>query len=314
MNRIVCTVLCLFPLSGCFIFHKKTPYAPPPPPMVQARPVVQPEPEPIVPPTPVNFLDTLEPDISEAASRFIQTGKADIIDRTKTTGFVVWPYNMKKEPTVYCKALDFCKIQLEPGEHILEKYGFYLADEERWLAFPLQYGDGEGVVQTLLLKPKDSLPYMKTTVSFGTNRRMYTINAVAGSKTTKLLQFWYPENIVKSLNAIAQEHQAHEKTIAAHGLQTDLSHLYTNYKIECGGARFCPTLVGNDNARTFILLPSGLETLGIPAIFIQRSGEELIPNINMQALPWITVEGLFDKAEIRYGADKNQPVVSITRN
>jgi P-type conjugative transfer protein TrbG len=281
--------------------------------MVQAPIEFTPEPDRITPPGQVSYLDTLEPDISKAAKRFIESGQADIVDRTKTTGFVVWPYNLKTEPTVYCKALDFCKIQLEAGEYILEKNAFYLADEERWLAFPLQYGEGDQVVQTLLLKPKDTLPYLKTTVSFGTNRRMYTVTAVSGAKTTKLLQFWYPESIVKQLNAMAVAHHANAKTIAAHGLQVDLHSIHTNYKITCNGARFCPSFVGDDGQRTFILLPSGLEALGLPALLIERSGEQMIPNVRFDSLPWITVDGLFDRAQIRYGADKHQPVVDITR-
>src|SRR5262245_53226549 len=182
-TRIV--LLCAL-ILGCTTKKPYAPPPPPPPPMVQAPSEFRLDPEPMTPPTQVTYLDSLAPDISEAAKRFMETGKADIIDRTNTTGFVVWPYNLKKEPTVYCKALDFCKIQLEPGEYILEKNAFYLADEDRWSAFPLQYGEGENLVQTVLLKPKDTLPYLKTTVSFGTNRRMYTVNAVSGAKTTKL--------------------------------------------------------------------------------------------------------------------------------
>jgi type IV secretory pathway VirB9-like protein len=169
------------------------------------------------------------------------------------------------------------------------------------------------MIQTILLKPLVSLPSLKTNVQFGTNRRAYNIDVIYGTRTTRNLQFWYPGDIVKQLNASAQQRRAHEKTIVARGLQVDLKHIYTNYQVVCNGARFCPTFVGSDHARTFILLPPGLESLGIPTVMIQRSGENQIPNVNFQGLPWVTVDGVFDVAQIRYGMDKAQPVVEITR-
>jgi P-type conjugative transfer protein TrbG len=261
----------------------------------------------------VSYLETLEPDVSEAAKRFLETGKADVIDRTKTSGFVVVPYNARAVPTVTCKANEFCTIELEPGEFVKEKNGWYLADEVRWMAYPLEYGEGESAVQTILLKPLDSLPYLRTSIQIGTNRRPYTIDVVSGTKTTRKLKFWYPQDIVRRFHEMALAQYAQAKTIAARGLQVDLHSIHTNYRLECHGARFCPSFVGDDGQRTFILLPSGLEALGLPALLIERSGEQMIPNVRFDSLPWITVDGLFDRAQIRYGADKNQPVVDITR-
>src|SRR5215510_5404953 len=84
------------------------------------------------------------------------------------SGFVVVPYNARAVPTVTCKAGEFCAIELEPGEFVKEKNGWYLADEVRWMAYPLEYGEGERAVQTILLKPLDSLPSLRTNIQIGT--------------------------------------------------------------------------------------------------------------------------------------------------
>jgi hypothetical protein len=85
----------------------------------------------------------------------------------------------------------------------------HLADEERWVA-PFAVWRRDKVVQTLLLKPKDTLP-TKTTVSLA-QTIMYTVTAEWSKQQNSSTLVSQPRH---TANTMALAHHAHEKTSAA---------------------------------------------------------------------------------------------------
>jgi type IV secretion system protein TrbG len=292
----------------------KKPYAPPPPPpaLVAAQPIEDAPPAKVEVPATVRLVDELPVDIATATRDYLKSGKAKIIDRTSTEGFAVYPYGHTR-PKVQCRAFASCAVELEPGE-IVTPNGFWLGDSVRWSAAKLDHGEGPGLTRTILLKPNDNLPGLETEVRIGTNRRKYVLWATYGTKQTINLKFWYPDDITKSISAYQTAATERQKDVVASGLGVDLAGLHMNYRIDCGdGVRFCPTWVADDGHKTYMLLPPGLESIGIPSLYLEQAGEPSIINYNTSKLPYYIIERVFDRAVLQMGTAKNAQRVTITR-
>src|SRR5215475_10045284 len=280
-------------VAGCMAHRPLPPPHPTPePPLVQAQPVTTSAPAPLTAPEPVSLLDSLPPDITEAMETYVRTGKAPIVDHRKE-GFVVFPFG-KSQPVVTCRAMSLCDIELEPGERLSGEYAVGLADPERWSVRRLDEGEGETLIQHVMIKPNDDIS-LQTDLILGTNRRAYHIRVVSGAKQTINAKFYYPQDSIDRFNAQQARQQQEQQPVVASGPQIDLANLHQHYQIECNGARFCPSWVADDGAQTYLLLPRGLETIGLPSVYIEQAGEQSIVNLNLSKLPYYVVDRVCDK-------------------
>ncbi len=295
-------------LAGCV----KRPYTPPPPPpqvtWQVSHPVQDPAPQPVTTPEPVALLDTLPPDVAQAMDKYVNTGKVPIIDR-RSSGFVRFPFGLS-QPVVTCKAMALCDIALEPGEKMSGEHALSMADPQRWYAHRIDEGEGESQIQHVVLKPNDDLP-LATDIIIGTNRRIYHIHVVSGAKQTINASFYYPQDTIDKFNTQQTVQQQRQQPVVAAGI--DPTALHMNYHIECNGARFCPSRVFDDGHKTYILLPPGLEAIGLPSLFIEQAGERQIVNYNTSKLPYYIVERVFDRAVLQSGTTADAQQVVITR-
>jgi P-type conjugative transfer protein TrbG len=308
---IVCGLLFVgVSLSGCAGKRHTSPPPPPPAPLVEAQPIQDPPAPPVAAPEPTTLIDELPPDITQALDKYMHTGKAPIIDH-RSSGFVRFPFGLS-QPVVTCKAMALCDIGLEPGEKMSGDHALSMADPLRWYAHRIDEGEGEGQIQHVVLKPNDDIP-LATDIIIGTNRRIYHVHVVSGAKQTINATFYYPQDAIGKFNAQQAAQQRHQQAVVASGPEIDLTTLHQNYRIECNGARFCPSWVADDGHKTYILLPRGLEAIGLPSLFIEQAGEKQIVNYNTSKLPYYIVERVFDRAVLQSGTTKDAQQVIITR-
>ena len=296
-------------VGGCV----KRPVPPPPPSapaLVEAQQVHEPPVTPVATPEPVALMDTLPPDVAQAMDRYLDTGKAPIIDHRRS-GFVRFPFGLS-QPTVTCKAMALCDIALEPGERMSGDHALSMADPLRWSAHRIDEGEGESQIQHVVLKPNDDIP-LETDLIIGTTRRIYHIHVVSGAKQTINATFYYPQDTIDRFNAQQARQQQHQQSVVATGSDIDPTTLHMNYHIECHGARFCPSWVADDGHKTYILLPRGLEAIGLPSLFIEQAGEKQLVNYNTSKLPYYIVERVFDRAVLQSGTTADAQQVVITR-
>ena len=311
---LVCVSLCVVGLAGagCASFkrHPQTPPPPPPPPLVEAQPVHETPVASVAAPEPTPLIAALPPDITTAMEKYRDTGKAPIIDH-RSSGFVRFPFGLS-QPTVTCKAMALCDIALEPGEKLSGDHALSMADTDRWSAQRIDEGEGESQIQHVVLKPNDDIP-LATDLIIGTNRRIYHIHVVSGAKQTINATFYYPQDTIATFNAQQARQQQRQQSVVATGSGIDPTTLHMNYHIECHGARFCPSWVADDGHKTYILLPRGLEAIGLPSLFIEQAGEKQLVNYNTSKLPYYIVERVFDRAVLQSGTTADAQQVVITR-
>src|SRR5262249_10942327 len=143
--------------------------ASPPSSLVAATPVQDPAPHAVMPPPTAMLMDELPPDVAAAMNKYVQSGKAPLIDQTKA-GFVRYPYGLS-QPEVRCRPDALCDIELEAGEEVLDVGA---ADTVRWQFQPLREGPADKRVTHILVKPQDAIA-METGIVIGTTRRVYRI-------------------------------------------------------------------------------------------------------------------------------------------
>src|SRR5262245_42195777 len=157
-------------LASCAVHPLPVPSSP----LVEATRVADPPPPaPLAPPAAGQLLTDESPDVQAAYTRYVQTGKAPLIDH-KAAGFVQYPYGLS-QPTVYCRPLELCDIELAPGEEILD---LAAGDQERWVFQPLRSGPADRRIIHVMAKTTDLTHDMQTTIVIGTNQRSYRIRLI----------------------------------------------------------------------------------------------------------------------------------------
>jgi type IV secretion system protein VirB9 len=297
-------------LSLCFIGCAAPRPHPPAPPLAEAVRVQEPAPPaPLTPPTDGQLLNTESPDVQAAFDRYVQTGKAPLIDK-RSAGFVQYPYGLS-QPTVSCRPLELCDIELAPGEEILD---LAAGDQERWVFQPLRSGPADRRVVHVMAKPTDLTRDMQTTIVIGTTQRTYRIRLLSRRQGTIVnARFYYPQDMVQHFNRHQAEQQHAAETVAATLPAVSLDALDDRYTIE-GEQAWRPTWVANDGTRTYLKMPAALHATEAPALFVQSpSGEHAITNFRVKG-GYYVVDALFDRAMLSWGVGSNKQTVTISRN
>lgn len=281
---------------------------PPAPPLVEATRVQEPAPTPITPPGEGPLLTDESPDVQAAFDRYLQTGKAPLIDK-RSAGFVQYPYGLS-QPTVSCRPLELCDIELAPGEEILD---LAAGDQERWVFQPLRSGPADRRVVHVMAKPTDLTRDMQTTIVIGTTQRTYRIRLISRRHGTIVnARFYYPQDMVQHFNRHQAEQQRAAETVAATLPAVSLDTLDDRYTIE-GEQAWRPTWVANDGTHTYLKMPAAPRTTDAPALFVQSpSGEQAITNFRVKG-GYYVIDAVFDRALLSWGVGNNKQTVTISR-
>src|SRR5262245_48623876 len=284
------------------------PMPPPSTPVVEATRGPEQPPTPLTPPTHGHLLNADSPDVQAAFERYIQTGKAPLIDK-KSAGFVQYPYGLS-QPTVSCRPLELCDIELAPGEEILD---LAAGDQERWVFQPLRSGPADHRVIHVMAKPTDLTRDMQTAIVIGTNQRTYRIRLISRRQGTIVnARFYYPQEMVQHFNTHQHEQQQQAQTVAATLPAVNVESLDDRYAIE-GETAWRPTWVANDGTHTYLKMPATLRSTDAPALFVQSpNGEHALVNYRVKG-GYYVVDTLFDRAVLTWGVGSDVQTVTISR-
>ena len=275
-------------------------------PMAEATRVQEPAPTPLTPPADGQLVAADSPDVQAAFERYVKTGKAPLIDK-KSAGFVQYPYGLS-QPTVSCRPLELCDIELAPGEEILD---LAAGDQERWVFQPLRSGPPAHRVVHVMAKPTDVTRDMQTTIVIGTTLRTYRIRLLSRRHGAIVnARFYYPQEMVQHFNSSQQQQDA--QAVAATLPTLNLESLDDRYAIE-GEQRWRPTWVANDGTHTYLKMPASLRTTDAPVLFVQSpSGENALVNYRIRG-GYYVVDTLFDRAVLTWGVGSDKRTVTISR-
>ena len=169
-------------------------------------------------------------------------------------GRVIYTWG-KGIPPIVCALLQVTEIDLEPGEHATEK-DVDVGDDEFHISVH-KGADRVGEFDYLIIKP--TVANVETTLTVGTNRRVYYFRLIA-TQTEHIarISFTYPEEEERRKKAQEQMTKAKEEE-SAHLAALATSKKVTNWKysLEVHGKEahyMIPLSVGDDGSRTYIQL------------------------------------------------------------
>ena len=217
-------------------------------------------------------------------------------------------------PTLICKPLQVCVINLQAGESVNEN-GVHVGDP-RWLNSPALSGSRSGSVTHIILKPTDyGLP---TNMVITTDRRVYTIKLVAANNEwMPFLSFDYPED-----NEMAwSTYRANQSRVAnATTLRTgeDVGNLDFKFTMSGDSPAWKPERVYRDRrGKTHIQFSSANFFSGAPLLVVIGKGGGVWSKANPQAVNYrpigdtYVVDGQPDHMALIMGVGDEETKVDI---
>jgi P-type conjugative transfer protein TrbG len=200
-------------------------------------------------------------------------------------------------------------IQFEPGEHLLGKPA--TGDSIRWTLARGVSSTGGSEQQHLYIRP--TRPDLQTSLDVNTDRRSYILELHSYDNTYMAAVAWrYPQDDADKLEATLDEQRALIANATPIGVSVDK--LNFNYGVATvhGRPQWIPTQVFDDGHKTFIRFPDAMLDREAPALFVVSStGDTQLVNYRVKNDTYV-VDRLFDAAELRLG-QQDQEIVRIIR-
>ena len=195
-------------------------------------------------------------------------------------------------------------IALEQGETLVSVAS---GDTVRWVIGDTSSGNGATKRTHILVKP--SLTGLSTNLLITTDRRAYHLALVSNGRTALTGISWsYPEDALLALRRANDAARAAEPIAA--GIQVEQLHF--NYAISGDAPAWRPLRAFDDGRQTYIEFPVTIAVGDAPPLFlVAGKGEAQLVNYRLRDRFYI-VDRIFDQAELRFGAGKQQ-VVRVTR-
>ena len=195
-------------------------------------------------------------------------------------------------------------IALQPGETLI---AVAAGDTARWVIGDTTSGSGTTRRTHILVKPASA--GLRTNLVITSDRRVYHLDLVSGSRAMTGLAWTYPQDELLALQK-QQETFAAAQPVAA---PVAVERLNFNYSIGGGSPSWRPIRAFDDGAQVFIEFSPELESREAPPLFvIGASGKPELVNYRKRGRYYV-VDRLFEVAELRLG-QKHQQVVRITRS
>jgi type IV secretion system protein VirB9 len=204
-------------------------------------------------------------------------------------------------------------IALQPGESLSATGGVAAGDTVRWIIGDSESGAGAARQVHVLVKPVAA--DIATNLVIATDRRTYHLELRSGPGGYMASVSWrYPQGELIALEGrpaspLAMVAPAPRATPAP---EPDLAALNFGYRIE-GRAAWRPLRVFDDGRRTAIDFPPSVSAGELPPLFSLGAKDEAeLVNYRVEGRR-IIVDHLFDVAELRLGAGRNQVRVRLVR-
>ena len=217
-------------------------------------------------------------------------------------GKVVFLYG-EVQPSVVCSPLQVCDIELQAGEVVRD---VLVGDTVRWKVEPATSGSVGGQAIHLIVKPSESGLVSSMVVT--TSRRTYHIQ-LKSHQTQYMARvgFDYPEDV----NEKFAEINARMEASIIPGAGVPAENLNFGYRTS-GRARWKPTRVYSDGAKTYIQFPSSFSGQDAPVLFVVSGGENRIVNYRLKGTTMI-VDYMVDRAVLISGVGWKQEKITIKR-
>lgn len=225
--------------------------------------------------------------------------RSDFID-----GAAVYPYADGTIYRVYTAPERVTDIALQPGENLIAVAS---GDTLRWVIGDTASGAGPEKRVHVLVKPFSA--GLRTNVVITTDRRTYHLALIStGGPAMAALSWIYPQDALVAIRR-AQEGAAATVPVAA-GLE--IERLEFGYTISGDRPAWRPLRAFDDGRQTFIEFPPSLAVGEAPPLFlVDGKGDVQLVNYRLRGRYYV-VDRLFDLAELRLGA-KRQQIVRISR-
>lgn len=228
-------------------------------------------------------------------------------------------------PVLKCRPLNFCSLQLQPGEVPIEDLA--LGDTVLWSAEVRVAGSAAKPTVRILIKPDQNAT--QTSLLVATNKRFYDIQLLKSETDyTNVLAFTYPqETAARNTARIAQLNAKKAATRAAKDKRVAADHarksvpvgkknvyvgaLDFNYQIS-GKTKFKPVRVFNDGRKTFIDLPPNYR--GEKPVFLATGTKASNEIVNSRwAGNRLIVDRIFDAGSLVQGVGGRVQKIQISR-
>ncbi|ABS65859.1 P-type conjugative transfer protein TrbG [Xanthobacter versatilis] len=314
-------LICTSTLAGCATFEKppEIEYDDAPPAVFKAEPpgpvriVELPKPLPLPGQLkPVGKDGKAEPEAADPASRVNQANAAARVQPVRN-GFInsmqVYPFVEGALYQVYAAPGQVTDIALQPGEQLVGTGPVAAGDTVRWIIGDTESGAGGAKQVHILVKP--TRPDLITNLVINTNLRTYHMELRSTEKTYMASVSWqYPQDQLIALR------RQNAEALAVQPVATGVDLTKVNFRYEVTGDRtpWRPLRAFDDGQQVFIEFPRGIAQGEMPPLFVvgpQGDTSELV-NYRVRG-SYMIVDRLFAAAELRFGADKDQKRVRISR-
>ncbi|PZP54103.1 MAG: P-type conjugative transfer protein TrbG [Agrobacterium fabrum] len=221
----------------------------------------------------------------------------------------VYPFTQGALYQVYTAVGQITDIALQPGEQLVGAGPVAAGDTVRWIIGDTESGTGAAKQVHILVKP--TRPELMTNLVINTNLRTYYMELRSTSSTYMASVSWqYPQDQLIALRR--QNAQAEASQPVSTGI--DLSRVNFRYEVTGDRAPWRPLRAFDDGKQVFIEFPRGIGQGEMPPLFVvgpEGATSELV-NYRVRG-NYMIVDRLFAAAELRFGADRNQKRVRISR-
>ncbi len=252
------------------------------------------------------------PEPADPTARDNQANAAARIQPVRN-GFInsmqVYPFTQGALYQVYTAVGQITDIALQPGEQLVGSGPVAAGDTVRWIIGDTESGSGATKQIHILVKPTRT--ELMTNLVINTNLRTYYMELRSTERTYMASVSWqYPQDQLIALRRQNAEAQATQPVATG----VDISRVNFRYEIDGDRAPWRPLRAFDDGRQVFIEFPRGIGQGEMPPLFVvgpDGNTSELV-NYRVRGNHMI-VDRLFAAAELRFGSDKNQKRVRITR-
>jgi len=252
------------------------------------------------------------PEPTDPAVRVNQANAAARIQPVRD-GFInsmqVYPFIQGALYQVYTAVGQITDIALQPGETLVGSGPVAAGDTVRWIIGDTESGTGATKQIHILVKPTRT--ELMTNLVINTNLRTYHMELRSTEKTYMASVSWqYPQDQLIALRR--QNAQAEATQPVASGV--DLSRVNFRYEVTGDRAPWRPLRAFDDGQQVFIEFPRGIGHGEMPPLFVVGPEGDTSELVNYRVRGnYMVIDRLFAAAELRFGADKNQKRVRISR-
>ena len=251
----------------------------------------------------------------EAADPTVRVNQANAAARVQPVrnGFInsmqVYPFVDGALYQVYASPGQITDIALQPGEQLVGSGPVAAGDTVRWIIGDTESGAANAKQVHILVKP--TRPELMSNLVINTDRRTYHMELRATEKTYMASVSWqYPQDQLIALRRQNAEAQAAQPVATG----VDLAQVNFRYEVTGDSAPWRPLRAFDDGKQVFVEFPRGIGQGEMPPLFVVGPEGETSELVNYRVRGnYMIVDRLFAAAELRFGSDKNQKRVRISR-